>query len=316
MDLLNKLGSKESKSEGQNNETTVKTNVPPINTSKAGLSGDLLSQAKGTGTKTEPKETKEEKPTEANLESKSAPKEEESSTKSEVADPESWTKESAFKEVKRLREENKTYRLKYEEKLGSLKSEMEQRISAKEQEFEAMKKAQEELEEIKAKQADSKRDLAEKVAHREALAAELRAKLEAKDKEYKQQLDALKAERDKYFADIEAQKEVYKQRLHNELTSIPEKYKTVAELIVKGAGDEREAFVAISEAKLNGVFEDKTVVVNHSVPGAKDGARATNERLDEAKRVERNKMDSSQKIRTALKQIRGGEVNPAFRSNR
>lgn len=320
MDLLNKLnkgGSKES-AEDKASDTSVKTNVPPISTSKAGLAGDILSQSKGTGTTGGKIDSKEDKQSETASETKETKAKEDVSTDSkvEVGDPESWTKESAFKEVKKLREENKTYRLKYEEKLSGLKTEMEQRLNAKEQEFEALKKAQEELEEIKARQADAKRDLAEKVAHREAVAAELKAKLEAQKSEYEKQLSVMKNERDRYYADIAAQQEVYKQRLAQEVSSIPEKYKGVAELIIKGAGDEREAFVAISEAKLNGVFEDKTVVVNHSVPGAKDGARSTNERMEEAKRTERNKMTSGQKIGAALKDIRSGNSNPAFRSNR
>ena len=126
----------------------------------------------------------------------------------------------------------------------------------------------------------------------------------------------MKSQLDRHQADIEAQKEVYKNRLQTELSTIPEKFKTVAELIIKGAGDERDALVAISEAKLNGVFEDKTVIVNHSVPGAHDGARATNERLKEARDAERNKMTPSQKIGAALKSIKSGESNPVFKSNR
>jgi DNA repair exonuclease SbcCD ATPase subunit len=310
MDLINKLGTKPPTDKA---DKTIETAVPAVKHSPQ--AGDMISQAKGTGTK---------KP-EAEVETKTATEEETTETvtaaktedkPSEVADPESWTKDSAFKEVKKLREENKAYRIKYEEKLESLKGELETQLAVKNQELENLKKSQAELDEIKAKEADKERNLAEKVAHREALAAEWKTKAESIEKAYKEQMAAMKTQLDKHQADIDAQREVYKTRLQNELKTIPEKFKEVADLIVRGAGDERDAIVAISEAKLKGVFEDKTVVVNHSVPGASDGARTTNERLADARKAERNKMSSSQKIGEALKQIKGGEANPVFKSNR
>jgi hypothetical protein len=86
-------------------------------------------------------------------------------------------------------------------------------------------------------------------------------------------------------------------------------------MIVKGAGeDPRDGLLALNEAKLKGLFEDKTVVVNHSVPGAKDGARASKERLDEAARETRAQMSSSQKIKAALDAMKSGNKNSAFRT--
>ena len=308
MDLLNTMGKKPTTSEPPKQEPTsatqptkLETNIPPV----AIKHSDMLSQATGTGTTGGV--IAETKTTEPAVE---PPKPE------PVSDPDSWTKDSAFKEVKRLREENKTYRLKYEEKLDKLKSEAEQRIQAKEQELATAKAAQLELDEIKAKEADKERNLTEKLAHREALATEYKMKLETQKSEFESKLKEAQSQLDRYHADIEAQKEIAKEKLQKELVTIPEKFKDVADLIVKGAGDERSAIVAISEAKLKGVFEDKTVIVNHSVPGAHDGARATNERLAEAAKAERNKMSPSQKISSALKDIRAGHNNPAFRLNK
>ena len=88
----------------------------------------------------------------------------------------------------------------------------------------------------------------------------------------------------------------------------------MAKYIVKGADDSREALTIIQEAKLKGMFEDKTVVVNHSVPGANDGARSSNERLKEVEKERREKMNSSQKIAEALKQIKSGTPNNVFRT--
>lgn len=233
-----------------------------------------------------------------------------------VEDPSDWTKESAFKEVKRLREENKAYRVKYEEKIEKLKDDMESRIQAREQELKALVDAQKELEEIKAKEADKKRDLSEKLNHRETLIAEQKAKMEQIEKAYQDKLSKQEAELRKYQAKIEAEEEVSNQRLNKELETIPEKFKEIAKLIVKGAEDSRDALIALTEAKLQGLFEDKTVVVNHSVPGAKDGARATKERLDDAAREVSNKMSPEQKVAAALKDIRSGNPNSAFRLNR
>jgi len=85
-------------------------------------------------------------------------------------------------------------------------------------------------------------------------------------------------------------------------------------LIVKGAGDPRDALVALHEAKLNGIFDEKKTIVNHSVPGASNGARATKEQLENAGREQRSGMSSQQKIRAALQDIRGGNPNSAFKT--
>jgi hypothetical protein len=299
MDLINKIGAKP--------QDSVNKKIENNAAGTADIGADLLKTAQGTGTKVE------EKKVEVKAEEK---KVEESKKEEVIVDAEDWTKESAFKEVKRLREENKAYRIKYEEKLTSLKDETESRIKAREQELEQLKVAQQELEDIKAKEADKKRDLAEKLAHRETLLSDFKTKMEQNEREFKKRETELTSQLDRYHADQEAQKEVYKQRLQDELKDIPEKFKGVADLIVKGAGDSRDALVAINEAKLQGVFTDKTVIVNHNVPGAHDGARATKERLEEAGRADRAKMSSSQKIKEALTQIRSGEKNTAFRSNR
>lgn len=231
-----------------------------------------------------------------------------------VTDPDSWTKESALAEVKKAREEAKSARTKYQESVLKLKEEADARVAAVKADQEALAKKAEEYDALKAKEEDKKRDLNEKVAHREAVAAELKAKLDSQDKSYKDQLAARDAELARYKAESEAQQVVYKERLETELASIPEKYRELANVMVKGAGDSRDALVILHEAKLKNMFEDKAVIVNHSVPGAADGARATNERIQAGKDEARNKMTSSQKIAQGLKGIRSGESNSAFRN--
>jgi len=317
-DLISKLGAKKSSAEGtgspgptQSKSESGSADEKPTSNHTNSRGSDLLNKAGST-----------ESSAAATAKTKSAGESETASKKVEtdgsdlVQDPDSWTKESAFREIKKLREENKTTRIKYEESVDKLKTEMESRLSVKEDELKKLAQAQQELEDIKTKEADKKRDLSEKVAHREALIAEMKAKMDAQEKIYQEKISSIQANLSKYQAESEALNEINKQRLHKELETIPEKFKSVADLIVKGAGDPRDALLALSEAKIKGVFEDKTVVVSHAVPGAKDGARATKERLDAATAEVKNKMTSQQKIGEALKQIRSGETNTAFRSNR
>ena len=316
-DLLNKLGNKESSakgtgSPGPNQSTEGKSTTQSATVQTGGgleLGTDLIKNvgnSKPEAAATAKAESAGEKETPVATKS-------ESEGENVVKDPDSWTKDSALKEIKRLREENKIYRLKHEEKIGTLKTEMEARLQQKEEEVKSAEAYKQELEELKAKEADKKRDLNEKLAHREALLAELKAKEEARAKIHREEIENLKKKINTYEADYEAQQAVYKQRLNSELEVIPEKFKEIAEYIVKGAGDPREAVVALNEAKLKGVFEDKTVVVNHSVPGAKDGARSTNERLQEVAKEERSKLTPQQKIAMGLKGIRSGEPNTMFR---
>ena len=232
-----------------------------------------------------------------------------------VKDPNDWSKDSALKEVTKLREENKAQRLKYTEKLEEFKEDLAKNQEPLKQELEELKKYKEELKKIKANEEDKKRTLEDKVAHRESRIAELEAKMETVSSEKEQDVQSYKEKLSVYEAQEEARKQLYQEKLTAELSAIPEKFREQAELISKGAGDPSDALVALNEARLKGFFEDRTVVVNHSVPGAKDGARATKEQLEGAARAGRDDMSSQEKVRAALKEIRQGEKNPAFRTH-
>jgi DNA repair exonuclease SbcCD ATPase subunit len=224
-----------------------------------------------------------------------------------------WTTESALKEVKKLREENKTVRVKYQEQIQSIKAEQDARVEAQKQELAKLNQAKDELDKLKAEQEDKKRDLVEKVAHREAKLAELQSMMSAKESEYQRKISEMDGIVKQYQAEQEAETEVYRSRINEEINKIPEKFRDYASLIVKGSGDARDALLALNEAKLKGMFEEKTVVVNHSVPGAKDGARTTQERMQQANEAQRSSMTSSQKIKSGLEKIRSGTPNSAFR---
>lgn len=231
-----------------------------------------------------------------------------------VKDPDTWSKTSALEEVKRLREENKASRLKYEQKVTELKSEMESRFSGQKNEMEELLKAKEELENLKAKDADKKRTLEEKLLHREKVLAELKEKQRMAEDSFQSRITEMEMKLKSYEAEAEAQMEVYKRRLDEERNSVPEKYRSVADLIIKGAGDSREALIALQEAKILGTFDEKSVHVVNDVPNAEKGARATKEKLDNAAKADRERMTSSQKIAAGLSAIRSGEKNTAFRT--
>lgn len=307
-DLLDKIGQRVStEGTGSTDSSQPKTgNIPPLHVNAQNRGDNLIN-----GAGKSPAAPQEQVNTGETVVNQAAPKEE--SSASVVNDPDSWTKESALKEMKKAREEAKAHRLKYEESVQKLKDESEARITAVKSEQEDLRKAADELKKLKADQEDKKRDLAEKVAHREALVAQIKAESEIKERTFREEQERMKSKLDRYEAEAQAQLKVYEQRLTTELDNVPEKYKEIANYIVKGAGDPRDALVALNEAKIKGLFEEKTVIVNHSVPGAQDGARATKERLESGAKDARDKLSSQQKIGQALKNIRGGENNTAFR---
>lgn len=310
-DLLNKLNSQRP-AEGAAKATPGTPDSTPSTKLEVSRGDDMLKQVSTKATDSTPATSSQSS---ADLKSASSKIESSGSESEVVENPDSWSKESAFKEVKKLREENKTYRLKYQEQIENLKLETETRLKAKEEEMKNLIQAQQELAKIKAEQEDKKRSLEEKLAHRESKVAELQAVMEAKEKEYHQRMVELESIAQTYRAKEEAEKQIYVSRIQEEVDKIPEKYKEIASMIVKGAGDDpRDGLLALNEAKLKGLFEDKTVVVNHSVPGAKDGARANKERLDEAARETRAQMTSSQKIKAALDAMKSGTKNSAFRT--
>lgn len=307
-DLLNSLGKKSSVVEGAG-----KTSEPNQTSTNSSNSDSLASRGDDLLVRTGKKSADVSANVDQNLSTDGGPNQTNSS-KVEPSGDSTWTAESALKEVKKLREENKAYRIKYETQIDQIKQETDARVKAKEAEMQQLAAAKLELDRIKAEQEDKKRDLSEKVAHREAKLAEMQAILNAKEKEAQERLASMEHKVRDYEARVEAENQVYKSRLNEELGKIPEKYRDYANLLIKGAGEPREALMALSEASLKGLFEDKTIVVNHSIPGAHDGARSTKDRLEEAERTRRSSMSPSQKIAESLKSIKSGSPNSVFRT--
>ena len=300
-DLLNKLGAKPKAAEGSG--VRSEPNQPSQTSQPLNDRGeDIISKAGG------------KNPAEGSSAGAApAPNKDASTVEPTGSQTDDWTTDSALKEIKKLREENKQYRLKYAEQINQVKEEAEARLTQKEQEMADLAKAKEELDKLKAEQEDKKRDLTEKVAHREARLQEMSTLFEAREKEYKKNLFSMEQRIKMFEAEREAEMQVYKTRLEEELANVPEQFKDVAQLLVKGAGDARDAVLAITEARVKGIFQDKTVVVNHSVPNAYDGARASKEKLEEAEKARRSKLTGQQKIGEAIKGIRSGVPNSAYR---
>lgn len=233
---------------------------------------------------------------------------------SKSSDESSWTLDSALNHIKQLREENKQYRLKYSERETNLKKQQDEEIQQILTKQEELKNAAKELELLKEKEADKKRSLEEKVDHRNKKVVQLEAQLEALKNDYESKLKNSTSELENYKIKIEAQNNVYRKQVEEELNSISDEYKEIANSIVDGAKDNpEEALLRLTKAKLKGIFEDKKVVVNHGVPGANQGARVTNSDIEANSRDIKNKMSSQQKIRAALNDLKD---NSAVRFNR
>lgn len=308
MDILNnskfQKGTQSASTEGAANAAPDKSANPAAPMEQA-RGTDMISQMNSKGS-AQPAATVETKPSADASTSQGNP------SGSEAGND--WTTDSALKEIKKLREENKQYRLKYSEQLDKLKQEADARLAQKEEEARALAEKAKELDRIKEEQEDKKRDLAERLAVRESKLSEMQTLMKVREEELQRKLQEKEKILSQYEADRAAESQVYQNRLDEELNKVPEKYRELANLLVKGSGDPRDALVALNEAKLKGMFEDKTVVVNHQVPGASDGARSSQERLREGERQTRASMTPSQKIKAALEQVKGGQPNNAFRT--
>lgn len=215
---------------------------------------------------------------------------------------ESRDKESLYDEIRELRAENKARRLQLEEERNKISSEFEAKFQQYEEKMQTALSAKEELEALKAKEADKKRSIEERLTHREARLAEMEAERNAMAAKWQAELEAKEAELLELRTQQEAQKQVYQERISEELNKIPESRRKFAEMMIKGHNDPRDAWTALSEAKADGLFEDKVTNVVHTTPGA-DASRMTKERQEAIKHGERSNLSSTQLIREGLKNV-------------
>jgi chromosome segregation ATPase len=229
-----------------------------------------------------------------------------------VKNPEEWSKDSALKEVVKLREENKAYRTKFQEQLDKLAKEKEEAIAKVREEAQTALEAKKKLEAIEADQADKKRSIEEKLANREARLVEVENVYKRELEEKEKLLASYKSKATQYEAEQEARQQVYRDKIKEELGKIPEEFRSFADKMVKGYEDPHEAWLSLSEAQRMGMFGEKKIVVNHSVPGANDGARLSKDKIEEQERAERAKLPSMSLIRMGLQKA-VKEKNPIFK---
>jgi len=292
--LLDSLGKKDGKSAEASPKVEAKdgqTIVGNDSTSDNLTRGDVLTASEG----------KEESSTSADTESKT------------VKNPDDWSKDSALKEVVKLREENKAVRTKFQEQLDKIERETEAKIAKIKEEAQTAMEAKKKLEALEAEQADKKRSIEEKLAHREAKVAELETTYKLKLEEKERELASVKTKAAQYEAEQEARKSVYRNKIKEELDQIPEEFRSFADKMVKGYEDPHEAWLSLAEAKRMGMFGEKKIVVNHSVPGAADGARVNKKQAEEAEKEARKNMSSKDLIRAGLSKAKQGQ-NSAYRS--
>ena len=226
-----------------------------------------------------------------------------------VKNPDDWSKDSALKEVVKLREENKAVRVKFQEQLEKLERETEVKVNKIREEAQTALEAKKRLEALEAEQADKKRTIEEKLANREARLAELETDYKHKLEEKERELATFKTKATQYEAEQEARRQVYRDRIKEELGKVPEEFRSFADKMVKGYDDPQEAWLSLAEAQRMGMFGEKKIIVNHSVPGAADGARVTQQQLEAAEREKRKNMSSQELIRAGLAQAKQGKNN-------
>jgi hypothetical protein len=163
--------------------------------------------------------------------------------------------------------------------------------------------AKKELEELKAKEEDKKRSMEEKLAHRESKLTEIEMSYKARMEEQAAKLAEYEAKVKQADLEREARMQVYKDRIKEEISKIPESFRDIAEKLVKSSSDPHEGWLTLREAMERDVFTEKKVVVNHSVPGASNGARASNDKVQAANNQQRSNQSARDLIKQGLEKV-------------
>jgi len=209
-----------------------------------------------------------------------------------------WTPKDFEKALKDARKDAGKYRTKAKDLEDQMDSKLESKLREIDDKYAPLKKKADELDKLKAEQEDKKRDMSQKLAHRESLIRELEEKLEeAKNLSHKEKV-ALQEELTKTKGDLEGHLAYYREQLDKELDAIPAQWKEVADAMVKGTSDTREALALIRDAKNKNFFGDKKVDVYHGAPKkASEGARMSSTPSEDQKKD----MKSKDKIKAGLK---------------
>ncbi len=209
-----------------------------------------------------------------------------------------WTKEQLAEALKETRQEAAKRRVEVKDVSEKLQADYEAKIKQIEEKFTPLVEKADKFEKLKADEADKKRSLEEKLGHREQL-------INQRDEELRTLRDELsKGKQDaenriqQLRSNLEAHESYYTDQLDKEKAEIPKKFQDLVDTMIKGSSDSKHALELLRTAKRENLFGEKKVVVNHSVPSAKTGARTDSASAQQDKR---NSLKSSEKIREGLK---------------
>jgi len=209
-----------------------------------------------------------------------------------------WTKEQLAEEMKKTRAEAAKNRVEKKQVEENLEKAYEDKLKALEDKFTPFIEKAKKFDKMKEEEADKKRTLEEKLADREAKIEALAGENTALQDKLEDEKRQLQMELEKRQAEVKAYETYWSTQLEKELNDVPEKHKNLADMIVKGAGDTKEALEAIRQAKAENVFGNKKVSVYHATPTAKDGARLD---ADKAQKQASDKLNKKEKVREGLK---------------
>lgn len=220
-------------------------------------------------------------------------------TKEETSSDETWSLESLKEELKKTREEAAKARIEKKKLEEELKSDFNQKLKSLEEKYSPLAKEAAEARKLREQEEDKKRSLEERLAHREQKLAELENKIPSIQKEYDDMIADLNGRMEKLMQENTRHMSFWEEQLNAELKKVPERYKTYAEVMMKGASDVKEKLDLLRKAADDGMFGTKKVSVNHATPGAKDGARLDADRT----KTDPNNQSTKSKIREGLKEF-------------
>jgi chromosome segregation ATPase len=224
-----------------------------------------------------------------------------------------WTQESLVAEMKKAREEAKRSRLEKNDAIDRLKAEYDRKLEEIKLATKPFEDTAKELADLKAKEADAKKTLTERLSDRETQLSETKAEIARLKDSHHRELFNLKAEMEKYQTEVNVQNQFYQEKLTEELNLIPDKYKDVANRLMKGCDSTREQLEVLRDAKDRGLFKEKQAVVSHAVPNLEQNARISSAASKTEDQERKKKMKSTDKIGEALKTMNS---NPIFRGKR
>jgi hypothetical protein len=210
-----------------------------------------------------------------------------------------WSKEDLIKEMKARGNEAAKYRVERKEEIKTVEQRYQEQLAELEKKFSPLAKKAAELDKLKEREADKKRNDEQKIAHRDQRINELLSEQEEIKASFNEEKMELQSKLDKLHAEKQAYENYWKEQLDKELAEIPEKFKSLADLMVKGTdGDTQKALEEIRKAKKENVFGAKKVQVFHSTPSAKEGARLD---AGKAQKTSPKELGKNEKVKAGLK---------------